>query len=561
MALIPLKAKAPMVEKTALPLRAGNVRWTDGTPWLIDEALRDYMDAPCVWEGGLLLAALLHGKLEDGVLALRVRRLMREQAEDGSFALPLPDALAAARAMMALYAAESDRNTLQAVGRWLGWLGAHVPELLEAEQAGLPLADVWELLEAYYCLTGRKAVLKLCEQLRRDGLDWPGLLRTFQMQREMAANGAYAELMQAVAGGDADRAANARRLLRLGHAESLADGLRTALYSGSFSGSTTDLGAAREGFERIVRWHGAACGGVTADEWLAGRAPGKAISAGTVGAWMEALAACAAEDKGEWALEALERLAENALPQAVDERGQPRLQRVNAAGDETKQDCYALIADAAHQLGRLARGVAAAAAVCAMNTKNGVLLNWLHKGAYRVSLGGKSALLTVQRGAADDGRCLVDVQTKTAVEAAISIRVPGWAEKAELTVSGEDTQTAGPGETIVFSRVWECKTRILINMEPRLQAEDGYHQSVSVYRGPVLYSADVSGGQWRVAAAGAPEVRGDQVKLPVKPIDRWERIGDVPVRPVAPGEAAEIALQPYGGSKARIAVFPRERNA
>ena len=63
----------------------------------------------------------------------------------------------------------------------------------------------------------------------------------------------------------------------------------TAL-SGLYSGSTRDLAAGVTGYEKIMRYHGTACGAFTSDLHLAGGSPSAAVSGWAAGETLRALA-------------------------------------------------------------------------------------------------------------------------------------------------------------------------------------------------------------------------------------------------------------------------------
>ncbi len=61
------------------------------------------------------------------------------------------------------------------------------------------------------------------------------------------------------------------RLALTTNAAALADGARAALARGWLNGSATEMNAAKTGWEKISRYHGAICGGLTANAMLCGR--------------------------------------------------------------------------------------------------------------------------------------------------------------------------------------------------------------------------------------------------------------------------------------------------
>jgi uncharacterized protein len=75
----------------------------------------------------------------------------------------------------------------------------------------------------------------------------------------------------------------------------------------------------------------------------------------------------------------------------------------------------------------------------------------------------------------------------------IHLRIPGWADRAQVSVNGRPVSGARPGEYLPLQRKWSSGDRITLQMETPVQVlEANYHVEdnngrVAVQRGPLLY--------------------------------------------------------------------------
>lgn len=92
-----------------------------------------------------------------------------------------------------------------------------------------------------------------------------------------------------------------------------------------------------------------------------------------------------------------------------------------------------------------------------------------------------------------DGKVDITVSPESPAEFAIFLRIPGWCEKASVTVNGEQAKEAQPGSYLKLARTWKAGDIIKLQMpmpvspqecEPRVRENLG---SVAIQRGPVVY--------------------------------------------------------------------------
>lgn len=563
--IVPLKPifdKAPLKALSAVGLRPGQVSAADPAVDALIALCGE--DAPVELLEGLFRAGMLKArKAEQAAGAAQITRLLQTQAEDGALPGTAAQQLAAARAAFALYEATASRAVLEQLARWCGWLNAHLDEALADAAVRQHPADLMGLMLDMYRVTGKKAMLSLCERIRRGGMDWSGILHTFAVQRPMSRVTPWNDMEAGLEAEMGSEEGFYTRQYLACHGEGLADGARSALANGLYSGNGQELTAARTGWERMRRYHSAVCGGITCDEALAGTSPSAGVDAAALGAWAEALCASVEADDSLWALDEMDIMLANAMPRAVCGGRLHDLQRVNGLS----LDCGDAGAYHLHQgserfqraLGRLLRGYAAVYSHAVTVRRSGFDVNLTANGVYTVALGGTA--IQVQIGGSG-AKKVCTLRMKQPIRAQVRVRIPAWARESCVTVNAEGGYEGKPGEYLALERVWRDGDTLTVEeaLQPRLV--DAHHQGVCVMLGSTLLGmpADTA-SQWAVAAMGQPVMREDgSVTLPVAPLSCWRRRGDipadVPVLPEACGDTFDAPLAPYA-THCGIALFPR----
>ncbi len=92
-----------------------------------------------------------------------------------------------------------------------------------------------------------------------------------------------------------------------------------------------------------------------------------------------------------------------------------------------------------------------------------------------------------------DGAVEIVVSPESAAEFAVFLRIPGWCEKASVTVNGAAAGEAQPGSYVKLQRTWKAGDIIKLQMpmrvspqecDPRVRENLG---SVAIQRGPLVY--------------------------------------------------------------------------
>lgn len=550
MPLKPVFDKAPLTMLTSQPLRAGQVRVN--LPVLTHlYAQVENRREPLLLEGAFRLACLVKADAMQSPAVTAIREAAAAQREDGSFALTIEDSVYVLRAVWALYEAEAKKEDLTVLLRWFQWAAKQWDDIAADEYVRAFPADLLELLEKVYRITGIPAMLKLARTLSASTMNWSGVLTATPIQTPVSKAVSAEELDAGLKKENGDLEGYYTRLALTTNAAALADGARAALARGWLNGSATEMNAAKTGWEKISRYHGAICGGLTANPMLAGGNPSTGIFNDTLGAWAEAFVCAGMGAHAVWAWDELERLVFNALPACVEETRVQLAQRVNSlAAQETQQGSFALT------LGRLARGYALAIQSAVTAWVDGFAVNMLIPGKYAVC--DSKMVLTID---AQGERYAIKMHMKNDQKAFFHMRLPAWASSSEILVNGAPTAEYRLVDGCIgIERVWHDGDEIVAVLEqPVMRHSSVYHQATYLTRGPQVLALSAD-GDWAYALCGNGKVTESGVTAPFAPI-AWKKGNnapvDVPVLPELTGDIRALPLTPYADTPVRIALFPR----
>jgi hypothetical protein len=184
---------------------------------------------------------------------------------------------------------------------------------------------------------------------------------------------------------------------------------------------------------------------------------------------------------------------------------------------------------------------------------------------------------------------------------ALNLRVPEWATETSITINGEAVGKPLPGRFAKISRRWRAGDQVEIRFPMRPRVSRGYKDSITLERGPVVFSLNLDpewkkvkdrgpasdwsatpGKPWNYGLALDSSTAGHDVTVTERLFDgpaftaaapplelqvkgrlvgQWQEergsAGPLPHSPVASSEPeTDLTLIPYAAAKLRITAFP-----
>jgi DUF1680 family protein len=199
----------------------------------------------------------------------------------------------------------------------------------------------------------------------------------------------------------------------------------------------------------------------------------------------------------------------------------------------------------------------------------------------------------------------ITVHPERAIEFAILLRIPAWADKASVEVNGRSfSASLKPGTFAEVRRNWNAGDRVVLKLPMQPRVSRWFHNSIAVERGPLVFSLD-PGQSWvklrdrgmtadwqvfptrswnyglKVDERSAAFLQVIEKSVPPRPfggadspvqimiegqrLTEWLSEDGVarplPLSPISSHEPQEtLVLIPYAGAKLRITAFPQLEN-
>lgn len=561
-----------------------------------------------VWYGGNLpggrqaadlLDAMLHcaallgdSELRDHALRLSLR-LAQSQREDGSFGAP--DETFAARgamlrALKSAYSLSGEKQILTFMLRYMKFLKDELlRQPLSADDA-LHTADTLETGVFLYNVTGQKAILPVLTMLIAQGADYTSLFHTFPYRTPVTRTVSPASLEDALAREGED--GYYHHLLRTASAENLSEGLRAAAFSGLITGSGKHISAPEVGLTRMMKAHGAPCGGLTGTPLLAGRNPVAGVSAASICQLADSLETLLCCPDGEHVADQLETLVYNGLYAAfaADDRGVQRVQQGNQTCisreprfDMTDENANLFTCEDGETICALLAVLPRfAQAQWQLSRDGGLCAMGYASCSLRYRLGDAAVRLNVEGDYPRSGAIRITLHLNSDAAFPIHLRIPAWADGATAAVSGSVHEGAA-GKFLTLNRQWHDGDEILLNLPMTVERIDSFHQSVSVARGPLRFvhapAFDADATEEGYALLCAKEgfgvaLRADAafdivttaeggiaLKTRAVALPRWKMKGascaQPPIALDETGAEFDLTLVPYAQAPIRLSVLPQ----
>lgn len=549
------------------------------------------MDAANVLEGALLTSSLL-GDEELRRASLRLcDAVLSGQREDGSFGAEDESFAARGRMLRALVAAYSmtgDKRMLTFMLRYMKFLrDALETTPLSADEA-MHVSDTMEAGVFLYNVTGQKAILSVLSTLMAQGADYTSLYSAFPYRTPVSRTLDDAELRRALAGEKED--GYAHHLLRTADAANLCEGLRASALCAVLTGSGKHLAAPEKGLARMNKSHGAVCGGITGDPLLAGAHPSRGVTAVSLcelAASLELLLSCPA---GELAADQLDALMYNGVAAAFapDLRSVQPIQQANQV--RVSRDArFPLSGDTANLFSLedsktlcalLAAWPRFAASQWLLSRDDGLYAAGYAPCQVRYRLAGAAVRLNVESRYPASGSVRITVGLSQSAAFPLHLRIPSWAKGATAAIEGEIIP-AQAGTILTINRQWNDGDELLLTLPMTTELLPGFHQAVSVARGPLRFAYvpahdRTEGADGRVSLSAregfgialcrdaglSAEETEDGVVLRASgvTVPAWGMRGgscdQPPITVSEQGERVDVTLVPYAASPIRLSLFP-----
>ena len=546
-----------------------------------------------------------------------IEKLLRAQEEDGGFAFcGYSDYLTRMRAANAMYlylGASGDKRALLFLDAFLKYEYRNLSAKPLEDKACAQASDNIYLALKLYNITGQKYLLKLCEILKGQMLDWTNLFSTFPNIQPMSKSMSVSRLREGMEGEKNGLKGENHPFFASYYHQTLGENVGNALKAPGvvslFKSGFKELNGFKYGWEKLIKYHGTSAGMFTCDGHLNGTNPSQGIDLSAAGETVRSLLTLL--DCGSFGpelIDILEKLAFNVLPAAVDLTGglTQALQQTNQLNIDSGAHGWYNAPESANVFARdTMRGDLFAAAGALSSFAAGLWQATADGGLSAVSyapctvshvIDGTQVRLTVDTNYPFEDSIKIGVDTMKPIEFPLYLRIPSWAVNPMIHLPDGEIMSVRAGETACVRQRWtsDCEIRLVLPMTCRLSRLS--RQSAAVELGPLLMALPLKGqetrgkdeagretlrvrldGEWACALEtqqGMKPIRpeGEQadlhsrkglpkalVKLGKTPL--WEKAGSdagaIPILPVCREEDMfEAELVPYGATKLRIAQFP-----
>jgi hypothetical protein len=454
-----------------------------------------------------------------------------------------------------------------------------------------------------YNRTGDPKLLELARLLHQQGYDWQADFTNFKHTEAVTTKSIKLDQ----GGGLGDLALST-------HGVNNGQAVKAAPVWSIISGQQGDRGAVHQMLTALDTYHGLANGMFSCDEHFAGRNPSQGSELCTVVETMfsleQSLAILGDADLGD----RLEKIAFNALPgtftddmwahQYDQEPNQVEcsLHQAPWTTDGPESNLFGLEPHFGCCAANFHQGWPKFAASLWMSSADdGLVAAAYSPSEVRTVVGGTPIHIVEETHYPFRETIRITINPDKAVTFPLRLRVPAWVEHATIMVNGEEQPAPVSGDFARIERKWRSGDVVEVKLPMKPRVLRGYKDSVSIERGPVVFSYSIGQSwlklrdrgmtadwqvypstQWNYALAvkeedarsivvrerpiakGPFSLKSSPIALEVvaRKLPEWQAVDGaaevVPQSPVHSTEAVEtIILVPYAAAKLRITSFPQ----
>jgi hypothetical protein len=456
------------------------------------------------WLDGIVPLAFL---LDDEALKSKARRffdyVLAHQRDDGWLG-PVSDGKHAAydpwplfvlfKAMTQYQEATGDPRVVPAIQRCLRKIDEVISKQPLTSWAHFRSADLVLTLYWLYDHNPDPWLLELAAKVQRQGFDWGRLFADFPFKSKT------------------------RDKFELDtHGVNTAMGLKQPGVRYRLAGDPKDRDAIFPMLEQLDRYHGQATGVFTCDEHLAGRSPSQGTELCTVVEEMFSLEELISI-LGKPALgDRLERITFNALPATFkpdmcahqyDQQANQVLCRVSDdrvyVNNGPDANLFGLEPNFGCCTANMHQGWPKFATHLWMRAPDdGLVATAYAPSVVETKLGGQTVRVELETDYPFNEMLTFTVRANARVRFPLLLRIPAWAQGAQLKIGDEESLSGSAGDFHRIDREWEGSTKLTLRLPMPVTLWQGEHRSVAIERGPLVFALRV-GDYWKKVKGEPP---------------------------------------------------------